>query len=49
MELNQVKKSQSPKRDFSEDLADQMFLEAQELLMNSPWITNIDPFDVQYL
>ena len=42
-QIFQVKESESPKIDFSEDLANQMFLEAQELLQNSPWITNIDP------
>jgi len=31
------------KTDFSEALADQMFSEAQDLMINSPWITNIIP------
>ena len=44
-EMLRDKESKKDKGSFSEDLADQMFLEAQELLMDSPWITNIDPID----
>ena len=39
------KESKKDKGSFSEDLADHMFLEAQELPMDSTWITNIDPID----
>ena len=36
------KESESPKNILSAELADQMFLEAQDLLLNSAWITNIN-------
>eukprot|EP00092_Neocalanus_flemingeri_P013650 GFUD01014723.1.p1 GENE.GFUD01014723.1~~GFUD01014723.1.p1 ORF type:complete len:596 (+),score=126.01 GFUD01014723.1:60-1847(+) len=39
----EMKEKETTKKDLSEALADQMFLEAQDLLMNSPWITTIDP------
>ena len=41
----QERECENEKSCFSEELADQMFLEAQELLMDSPWITNIDHID----
>ena len=34
--------SEKSKKNNSEDLADQMFLEAQDLILHSPWITNIE-------
>ena len=36
------KESESSKNILSGELADKMFLEAQDLLLNSPWITNIN-------
>ena len=36
---------QIQKETFSEDLANEMFLEAQDLLKNSHWLTNITEMD----
>ena len=36
------KESESPNNILSAELADQMFLEAQDILLKSPWITNIN-------
>ena len=33
------------KKNFSEDIANEMFLEAQDLLKNSHWLTNITEMD----
>ena len=37
----QVKEDENLKKNSSDALADQMFSEAQDLLMNSPWITTL--------
>ena len=36
---------QIQKKNFSEDIANEMFLEAQDLLKNSHWLTNITEMD----
>ena len=40
--LKDFPEKETPKNILSAELADQMFLEAQDLLLNSAWITNIN-------